>query len=306
MSDPRVVAVGNTLIDHTYHLTNLPGPDEGAFVQEYERQLGGVETNVAIILSRLGHSTGLISCIADDDDGTDVLDRLDSSPIDDVRIDRLPDKRTSYCLVLTDPDGNRAIIGGGESALELTLTDADVATIESADAVFTSAYAPINVVEKIASLETPMVYDLAGEFADLNNRGFTRPALDELAPDVSRFVANIAAVRSYLRTDAGPRDCCAELVTRGFDAGAVTCGSDGVYLFDEESVRQMPAFDVEVTDTTGAGDAFTAGLIHAWVLNDMAMDDVVRFASAVAALNCTVTGAHNGSPTLSDVRAFLD
>jgi ribokinase/sulfofructose kinase len=306
VSDPRVVAVGNTLIDHTYHLTNLPGPDEGAFVKEYERRLGGVETNVAIILSRLGHETGLISCLADDEDGDVVLDRLDASPIEDVTVHRLPDVRTSYCLVLTDPEGNRAIIGGGDSALELTLTDAEVATIEAAEAVFTSAYAPLDVVERVASLDTPMVYDLAGEFTDLTDRGLTRAALDDLAPDVSRFVGNITAVRSYLRTDAGPRECCAELVARGFAAGAVTCGADGVYLFDDGSVHRTPAFDVAVTDTTGAGDAFTAGLIHAWVLEDLAMEEVARFASAAAALNCTVTGAHGGSPTLLDVTAFLD
>ncbi|TYT60530.1 carbohydrate kinase family protein [Natrialba swarupiae] len=306
MSDPRVVTVGNTLIDHTYHLTNLPGPDEGAFVQAYEQRLGGVETNVAIILSQLGHSTGLISCVADDEDGDDLIDRLDSSSIDDLQIHRLPNKRTSYCLVLTDPDGNRAIIGGGESVLELTLTDTDIATIEAADAVFTSAYAPLEAVERIASLDTPLVYDLAGEFTDLTERGLTRGALDDLAPDVYRFVTNISAARSYLRTDAEPGDCCAQLVARGFEAGAITCGSDGVYLFDEGQVRRRPAFDVEVTDTTGAGDAFTAGLIHAWVLEEMTMDEVIRFASAVGGLNCTVIGAHGGSPTLSDVTDFLD
>ncbi len=59
--------------------------------------------------------------------------------------------------------------------------------------------------------------------------------------------------------------------------------ADGVYLFDEGQVRRRPAFDVEVTDTTGAGDAFTAGLIHAWVLEEMTMDEVIRFASAVGA-----------------------
>ncbi|WP_121823183.1 carbohydrate kinase family protein [Halostella salina] len=306
MSDPRVVAVGNTLIDHTYHLTNLPGPDEGAFVREYERRLGGVETNVATILARLGHETGLVSCVADDDDGDDVLDRLDGSPIDHVTVHRVPGVRTSYCLVLTDPEGNRAIIGGGESALELSLTDADVATVAAADAAFTSAYAPLDAVETLAALDTPLVYDLAGEFTDLTDRGLTRAALDDLAPDIARFVGNLTSVRSYLQTDDGPEDCCAALVARGFTAGAVTCGADGVYLFDEESVRHVPAFDVAVTDTTGAGDAFTAGLIHAWVLDDLPLDEVGRFASALAALNCTVTGAHAESPTLEDVRSFLD
>ncbi len=141
MSDPRVVTVGNTLIDHTYHLTNLPGPDEGVCpsVRAATRRRGDERRDNPLPTRSLD---GLISCVADDEDGDDLIDRLDSSSIDDLQIHRLPNKRTSYCLVLTDPDGNRAIIGGGESVLELTLTDTDIATIEAADAVFTSAYAP--------------------------------------------------------------------------------------------------------------------------------------------------------------------
>lgn len=306
MTVPSVVTVGNTLIDHTYHLTNLPDADGGAFVREYERRLGGVSTNVATILSRLGHETGLISCVGRDDDGDEVLARLEDSPIAHTSVHRIDDARTSYCLVLTDPEGRRAIIGGGESVLKLSLTEADVSTVADAGAVFTSAYAPLEAVRTLTAVETPMVYDLAGEFTDLTHRGLTREALDDLATDIDYFVANLASVQSYLRTDAGPEACGAELLRRGFSAGAITSGSDGGYLFDGEQSCEIPAFDVPVTDTTGAGDAFNAGLIHAWVLEGLTLQSVGRFAAAVAALNCTATGAHTGSPTMDEIESFLE
>lgn len=305
MTTPSVVAVGNSLVDHTYHLTNLPGADEGAFVRDYEQRLGGVATNVASIVTRLDHVTGLVSCVGNDDDGEAVLEFLEDSPIDHVTVHRAEDARTSYCLVLTDPDGRRSIIGGGESALRLSLTDQDVATVADADAVFTSAYAPADAVSRLAELDTDLVYDLAGEFTDLTARGLTRERLDDLAPDIDCFVGNLVSVRSYLETDADPRECCAELAARGVGSGAVTAGADGVHLFDGDSVAYVPAFDVEVVDTTGAGDAFTAGLIHSWVVGDAPPADAGKFASAVAALNCTVTGAHTSSPALEDVEAFL-
>jgi ribokinase/sulfofructose kinase len=303
---PRLVAVGNTLIDHTYHLTNIPGPDEGAFVREYERRLGGVATNVATIAAGLGHETGLVSCVADDEDGAEVRRRLDSAPISHTTLHPLPGGRTSYCLVLTDPEGNRAIIGGGESALSLSLTEANLGTVRAADAAFASAYAPLEAVRTLASLDTPFVYDLAGEFTDLTDRGLSRAALDGLADGIDCFIANLAAARSYLRTDAPARECCARLAARGFDAGAVTRGAEGASLFEGKTVRSVPAFDVEVTDTTGAGDAFSAGLIHAWVLNGEDMAAAGRFAAAAAALNCTVTGAHADPPTLAAIEAFLE
>lgn len=306
MTDPVVLAVGNALVDHTYHLTNLPGPDEGAFVREYERRLGGVETNVAAILSRLGTDAGLVSCVGRDDDGDAVVSFLDDSPIEDATVHRLDDARTSYCLVLTDPAGNRAIVGGGASTLSLSLSERDVDAAADARALFTSAYVPLDVVETLAGLDPPLVYDLAGEFTDLTHRGLTRPALDDLAPDVELFVGNLASVRSYLETDDSPRECAAALAARGFAAGAVTCGADGACLFDGESVHEVPAFDVEVTDTTGAGDAFTAGLIHARVLGETDLRSAGRFASATAAVNCTRTGAHANAPTLSAVESFLE
>lgn len=306
MTDPSVVAVGNTLIDHTYHLTNLPTADGGAFVREYERRLGGVETNVATILAGLGHDTGLVSCVAEDEDGAEVLARIEDSPIAHTSIHRIEDARTSYCLVLTDPEGRRTIIGGGDSTLRLSLTAADISTVSDAEAVFTSAYVPLEAIETLTDVETPLVYDLAGEFDDLTHRGLTRNALDSLASDIDRFVANLSSAQSYLRTDAGPEECRDELLERGFTAGAITLGSEGVYLFDGERDCATPAFDVPVTDTTGAGDAFTAGLIHAWVLADADLREVGRFASAVAALNCTATGAHTGSPTIDEVETFLE
>lgn len=195
MTTPSVVAVGNALVDHTYHLTNLPGADEGAFVKDYEQRFGGVATNVATITSRLDHATGLVSCVGVDEDGDAVVDFLEDSTIDDVEIHRVEDARTSYCLVLTDPEGRRSIIGGGESALRLSLAPRDETTVADAEAVFTSAYAPISAVERLTEFDTDLVYDLAGEFTDLTARGLTRAHLDDVAPSIDCFVGNLTSVR---------------------------------------------------------------------------------------------------------------
>jgi len=300
-----LLAVGNALIDHTYHLTNLPGPDEGAFVESYEQRLGGVATNVGTMTTHLGHEVGLVASVGRDDDGDAVEAFLRESPVDVVALHRV-DARTSYCLVLTDAAGNRAIIGGGESTLRLSLSDADLAAVEDADATFTSAYVPIDVVRALAGAETPLVFDLAGEFTDLTSRGLTRSMLDDIAEGIDCLVGNLAAVQSYIETDAPPQECCTELAARGFASGAVTDGADGVHLFDGDEVVFVPAFDVDVVDTTGAGDAFTAGLVHAWLLGDSSLEAAGRFASAAAALNCTATGAHTRSPSRVDVESMLD
>ena len=70
-------------------------------------------------------------------------------------------------------------------------------------------------------------------------------------------------------------------------------------------MTEVPAFDVDAEDTTGAGDVFTAGLIHTWLLRNGSVRDAGRFAAAAAALSCTSKNARGQLPTATDVRAFL-
>lgn len=305
MNSPTVVVAGNALIDHTYRLTNMPAPDEGAFVRRYERHLGGVSTNVGTIVSKLGHDTGLIARVGDDDDGDAVVELLADSPLR-TRIQRRKDDETSYCLVLTGPDGARIIIGGGDSTLRLSLNETDRRWVDDAEATFTSSYAPARVARTLARSDPPLVYDLSADFTDLRERGINRDAVESLLPNVACFVTTHSAATSFLRTDRSPEGCIEELLARGATRGAITCGAAGAYLFDGSTVMEVPSLAVDVRDTTGAGDAFTAGLIHAWILNDDDVRDAGRFAAATAALNCSVEGAHTNAPTVDEVEARLE
>jgi fructokinase len=62
---------------------------------------------------------------------------------------------------------------------------------------------------------------------------------------------------------------------------------------------------VPVVDTTGAGDAFTAGLLHGLAGSPQALEPVMRFASACGALVCQGAGAIDPQPDAAQVRAFL-
>ncbi|MFB6103633.1 MAG: carbohydrate kinase family protein [Halobacteriaceae archaeon] len=303
---PTIVGVGNALVDHTFFLTNLPQADGGAFVLDYERRFGGVETNVVTLTAALGHDGGVVSRVGSDEEGDAVIDHLDAYDIDATHVTQAAGETTSYTLVLTDPDGQRAIVGGGDTILNLVLDDAATAYVADADIAFSSAYAPVSAVETVAELDVPLVYDLAGRFQDLEHRGLTRDALDALLPDIDCLIANEAAARSFTQVDADRHDLAAGLRARGCPRGAVTAGADGAVLFDADGTYHSPAIDVDPVDTTGAGDAFTAGLIHAWLLGDADPREAGRFATATAAATCLVEGAHTDPPTLADVEAILE
>lgn len=304
---PRVVGVGNALVDHTFRLTNLPEPDGGAYVLNRERRFGGVETNVVVAIEALGIPAGIIARLGSDEDGATVRSHLDSLDIDTSRVRRVSGDQTAYTHVLTDPGGRRVIIGGGDSTLNLRLDDGDAKVVTAADVTFTSAYAPWEVLKTLSAMETQIVYDLAGSFDDLERRGLSRAALTSVLGEIDLFVTNIAAGRSYLQTpDAKPSEIVRGLRQRGATRGAVTEGRDGSVLFDAGGMYDVDAIPVEVNDTTGAGDAFTAGLIVAWMLEERGPRRAGRFASAAAAANCQVQGAHEAPPSRADVRALLD
>jgi ribokinase/sulfofructose kinase len=303
----RVVAVGSTAVDRIYPVTNLPAPDGGAFARDERVTDGGVAANVAVACARLGHDPGVVSRVGRDADGDRAVAALDDEGVETTHVAR-GEERTSFSLVLRDDDGERMIVNGGSAVGALRLEAADRDYYRSADAVFTSAYAPDPVVSAVlkdarAGACPPLLFDLAGPVAELAGRGTARETVDALLPHVDCFLAGEVALRSYLGCTG--REAARELQEKGVRRAALTRGAAGALLVDGDAVVAVPAFDVPVRDTTGAGDAFAAGLVDAWLRRGLSARDAGRFAAAVAAENCTAEGARGGLPDRETVAARL-
>jgi sulfofructose kinase len=95
------------------------------------------------------------------------------------------------------------------------------------------------------------------------------------------------------------------LLSAGVQTVIETAGTRGCQVFAADgSAFHQPAFAVTEVDTTGAGDAFRAGIVHG-TLRGWSLPEMVRFASAVAALNCLALGACEEPPSLAAVRTLL-
>ncbi len=81
--------------------------------------------------------------------------------------------------------------------------------------------------------------------------------------------------------------------------GAIFADADG-------ATRTTPSFGVDVHDTTGAGDAFAAGVLFGGIERGMGLEESVRFANAVAARNCTEEGGINSCPSYEEITRFLE
>lgn len=306
----EAVTVGNAIVDRTYRVSNLPTPDGGAFAEAYEVQPGGVAANVAATLRALGRDVGVVARLGDDEVADRVLADLDDRGIDRRRVRVVPDERSSYCVILRDANGRRMIVGAGESTPNLRLEAADAEYLERAGVVFTSGYVPPGVLETLVGLRregriSAIAFDLAGRFADLERRGLRRDHVDSMLPAIDCFIAPRRAAESYVDHADVERQVEA-LRRRGATRGAVTIGAEGAVLFGPKGVTEVAAIPVDVADTTGAGDSFSAGLIDAWLLGDRPARAAGRFAAAAAAHSCTAVGARGAVPTREAVARLLD
>jgi sugar/nucleoside kinase (ribokinase family) len=312
MTAPEVVAVGSAIVDRYYRLSNLPEPDGGAFVHESWEGFGGVAANVACAASHLGRSTGMVARLGSDGDADAVAADLRGHGVDTARLQR-GEEPSTYSMILVAPDGERMIVTGGEAARALSLAEADLAYARSARAVFTNGYVPDRATRPLVAARAagelpPLVFDLSGPLAELEGRGTTPGTVDEMVTTADLFVADAVSLRSYLAHHgvegldlAGAADLLRE---RGVRRAALTRGADGALLVEGGDAVHVPAYDVDVVDATGAGDAFVAGLVDAWVLEGRSPAEAGRHAAAVAALDCTAEGARGNLPDAESVRRF--
>jgi ribokinase/sulfofructose kinase len=305
-----VVAAGHALVDHCYHLAALPRPGSGARILASYDTPGGLEANVLAALARLGARVGLIGRVGDDVDGQRALADLDAWGIDRQRAAVVPGLRSDYCVIWTDPAGERMICCGGDGVLGMLLTSEDEAYAASARVAFASAFVPLDVVAPLfrrARLQRhKTALDLADVLPDLEVRGLRREALVALIVDVDLFLCNGLSLSTFMDVDDPLAAFAAFRASYPNPVLAMTLGTAGAWLARGDEVRHIPAFAVEAADTTGAGDAFHAGLIYGLFLRNWTLERAGRFAAALAALNCRAQGARGGLAPEDEVEAFMD
>jgi sulfofructose kinase len=292
----HVLCVGSVSLDHVYSLTSPLVRSRKNVAESYLDIGGGVAANAAVTVTRLGCRATLLGCVGTGPVGDLVVDELRSERIDVHLIRRLEDAATAESVVLVEPGGERTIVGHApavahEHSPRLSCTDFDGVLVDARWPDATRA-----ALELAAARGLPGVVDVD-----------RLPFDTALRHDVFRLASHLVFSRSALEALTGVSDpACALHHARHLTSAhlSVTCGADGVLWLHGREVRRLPAFDIDVVDTTGAGDvfhgAFTVGLAE-----HMSEEHALRFAAGAAALKCSRPGARMGIPTRHDVTEFL-
>ncbi len=292
----RIACVGITVLDRIWYLADLPKEGGKYVANNYTEVGGGPAATAAVAAAKLGADVDFIGRVGDDDTGSRLLAELESLGVN-TRFTRIfKGARSSQSAVLVDASGERIIANYpspdlAEEADWLQDIDfsqwdvvlADVRWHDGAKQALTLARQQ-GVTTVLDADITPQ--DIAELVALSDHAAFSAPGLQRMT--------QIAEAESALKK--------AQTITNGHVY--VTQGKDGCYWLEKGALSHLPAFQIDVVDTTGAGDVFHGALAVGLAQNQPAQD-AVRFASAVAALKCTRPGGRAGIPDCDQTRSFL-
>ena len=300
----RVLVVGSANVDFTVALPRLPQPGETVTDGTLLVNRGGKGANQAVAARRLGAEVRLIACVGDDASGREVRAALADEGIGVDGVSITAAAATGTALIAVDRQGRNqiAVAPGANRALTVDQLRARSVDFAWAEIVLGSCEVPLDIVRwaleegrrlgKRTVLNPAPVPERPIDFWPLAE--FLTPNEGEAARLSGAPVGNESEAIAAARLLVG-RGVTTVIVTRG-DKGAMAASADGIV--------HVPAFRVEVIDTTGAGDAFNAGLAVG-LAERRTLEAALRLASATAALACTRRGAQASLPLRAEVEALL-
>ena len=298
-----LVTVGHALVDIRIIVDKFPGPDEEAVVLSQTWGAGGSAVNVAIDASRLGLKTAVIAKIGFDSFGRIIVDELLKEGVDVSGLRISSRGGTGFTIVAIDRNGDIAMYGFKGAAEELEPSEVD------AEIIMNSRYVHIASLRIDTTIKAIEIAKNAGAKISWDpGRVLAKKGLKELEKvikSVDMVLANKYEVAAITGLDVEKyRESAKILKDMGPELIIVKLGSKGVYVLGKDIDEEVPALKVDrVVDTTGAGDAFAAGLI-AGIVKGYSIKKAVIYANAVAALKITKLGSHE-APTHKEVVEYI-
>lgn len=285
-------------------------PDSGglALVDNMGLYSGGGAVNTSSALAKLGLRVEIIGKVGNDPLGDFLIDALGRRGVGAQGVIRNSMINTSATMVLVDPDGERRFIHYIGANASLTKRDVNLELVKSASLLhIASAFVmpgldgqPLaEILEAAREAETIVCLDTSWD----ESRSW-QEVLRPVLPYVDYCLPSLVEARAITGYD-DPYDMAAALLDYGVGTVVVKLGHDGCLVSTSDNqLFHVPTYDVDVVDTTGAGDVFNAGFIAGTVMG-LSLEESASLANAMGAMCVTAYGAASGLKSLSEVKEFM-
>lgn len=316
-----LVAIGELLIDFVPTVTGQGLADAEAF----KKAAGGAPANVAVGVARLGVSSAFMGMVGEDGFGHFLADTLGQAGVDTAPLRFTAVARTALAFVSLRADGEREFLFYRSPSADMLFSpnDVDEGAIRAARAFHFGSISLIAEPARSGTLHAVALARRHGKLVtyDPNLRLALWPSADAARAGMRQGLAEADIVKigeeelEFITGESDPVRAARRLWHDRLKLVAITRGAAGSAWLTRHGQGEVPGFKVAAVDTTGAGDAFMAGLIAGLLTSNEAaqgevpqeaarLDAICRFANAAGALTTTGRGAIPSLPTRAAVEAF--
>lgn len=297
----HAVGFGLNTSDVLAVLAHFPIPGTKMPIEELVSLPGGQTATAMTCVSRLGWAASYVGRFGDDANGTAGRESLINSGVDIGSCVTVRNASNAVSFVLVDKKtGERTIVWSRHPGLAMGPGDVGATCVQAGRVLLVDGHEPTaaRTAARYAREEgIPTVIDVEK----------ISPGIEDLLCEIDVIITSESFPTAL--TGEGELGQALRKLSSAFAPTMVcaTLGAKGSLALVGGTEIRTPGFDVDVVDTTGAGDVFRGGFIGGWLLgeSEATVEDVLQYANAVAALSCRSLGARGGIPTAAEVETFL-
>lgn len=295
----RVTGIGQCALDHLFIMDSFPVPDTKKEIMDWTIAGGGPVATALVSLTRLGIDCDFYGVIGDDEAGDKIIESLQTEKIHVRGVYRRTKSNSQVAFIAVEKNtGKRTIFWQRPSGSPIKSHELPKDFLDGTDLLLVDGLmkeVSLYAAEKARERSIPVMLDA----------GRVHEGMVDLAHLCDYVVCSEEFAREFvIPASFEPEDAIARMKSFRAKAVTITLGDKGSVTECENNIFFTPAFEVDVMDTTGAGDVFHGGYIYG-LLQKWDIKDVVRFASAFAALKCRRLGGRAGIPLFDEVKEFI-
>lgn len=266
---------------------------------------GGKGGNQAVAAARLGAHVTMVTKVGHDVFGDEALANFTNENIVTTHVTRHPDEVTGTALIAVDNQSENMIVVAPGACGKITKEDVYKAkqSFQEADIVLLQLETAMETVETTINLAHELGKQIVLNPAPYQDIG------KDLLEKVNYITPNEIEAEFLTGVKVADKESALKaaksLKNQGIEVVIITLGKAGCFVYDGSDEGYMvPAFTVDVVDTTGAGDAFN-GAFTTFIAEGYELKEAATRANAVAALAVTKLGTARAMPFPEEVAAFL-
>ena len=301
----QITVVGSFAVGLTIRSDTMPVFGETIRGRDFDFGPGGKGSNQAVGVARLGASSSLVTCLGQDQLAAVATELYVTEGVDTSHITQTSKKPTGAGIIVLNAEGENFIILdlGANDLMDRSFVETSEARIATSDIVMTVLEIPVEGAQRAMELGR------AGGAKTIMNPAPATALPNAIFEHVDVLTPNETELRILMGLapdDPTPtRDLALRLRDRGVGTIVVTMGPAGALVLAEGIDEIVETPKVDVVDTTGAGDAFNAGLAVA-LGEGHPLLEAVRYATCCGAHACTRLGVIPSLPTRDEMMAIFN